>query len=347
MRAFLAMLHRPWRKVTHLEADAKDGAGSVHSAASLDSEVGCLDRLKDLLPTSASVEHSCRSFLAELRPAFRPIASDIYCADTGWEELAAASLLHNGYCVLRAVDGGLVNPALCKVLRGRSASLLDEMLARTRNCDIDAAQDAVHFREFWSRSPEEQRYDMLVIDGALETDAEVWHSMFGLVDSWARPVLLAAGLDSKFNADKDNSRVDGVGCVVSLPGSPEQPFHVDGEEPGMVNAFLPLVRTTATNGPTELQPGSHLDRYRRSLCVAPELDAGNLLLFDWRLVHRGCANRSGAQRPVGYVTYVPAGATGAGYKNGVMSIYDIAYKSDEQEQQHQNDLDCQENCQQS
>ena len=46
-----------------------------------------------------------------------------------------------------------------------------------------------------------------------------------------------------------------------------------------------------------------------------------MLLFDWRTWHRGCANRSRADRPVAYVTYARRGVDGAAsYKRGLPSL---------------------------
>ena len=85
--------------------------------------------------------------------------------------------------------------------------------------------------------------------------------------------------------------------------------------PALVNAFVPLVAVDARNG-TEIQPGSHLDTHGMPTDalaplphgVVPSLDAGDLLLFHYRAVHRGLANASASARPVLYFTY---GADGA------------------------------------
>ena len=54
-------------------------------------------------------------------------------------------------------------------------------------------------------------------------------------------------------------------------------------------------------------PGSHLYggnlRGHVAPRIAPLLDAGDLLIFDYRLRHRGLANNSSRQRAVAYVTY--------------------------------------------
>lgn len=120
------------------------------------------------------------------------------------------------------------------------------------------------------------------------------------------------------------------GVLMTRPRAREQSWHADGEHlfPAFglhlpahcVNVFVPLVDVGADNGPTEFCPGSH--RLTRRLAdpheqdddllerigfsgptVTPELPAGSVLLFDYRLVHRGQANRTDADRPILYLTF--------------------------------------------
>ena len=41
--------------------------------------------------------------------------------------------------------------------------------------------------------------------------------------------------------------------------------------------------------------------------LAPTLAPGELLIFDYRVEHRGLGNRTDASRPVAYITYAPDG----------------------------------------
>lgn len=101
-----------------------------------------------------------------------------------------------------------------------------------------------------------------------------------------------------------------AGCMLSLPGSEAQPYHQDGPHlhknhlpVHALNVFVPLVDLRVANGPTEFIPDSHrnydVDRHP----VQFELNAGQCLLFDYRVKHRGIANRSDRPRPVLYFTY--------------------------------------------
>ncbi|KAJ8600814.1 hypothetical protein CTAYLR_006414 [Chrysophaeum taylorii] len=111
-------------------------------------------------------------------------------------------------------------------------------------------------------------------------------------------------------------------CVIASEGCEAQAWHVDGAhlDPTRhlpchcLNVFVPLVDVSSGSG-TELRPGSHhLTRdLKRLLLVAkarktlrapvtPRLALGDCLLFDYRTLHRGVANTSGAPRPVFVLT---------------------------------------------
>ena len=101
---------------------------------------------------------------------------------------------------------------------------------------------------------------------------------------------------------------------MSYPGSLAQDWHNDGPHlfpagaafdahcpPHAVNVFVPLVDLTAELGPTELALGTHVkaeaDRLQEWLASAgaagacvPLPKAGDALIFDWRLMHRGTSN---------------------------------------------------------
>ena len=176
--------------------------------------------------------------------------------------------------------------------------------------------------------------------------AAAWAELRSAVERWVAPVLQASGLmraDEKVlgedetggggggggrgvggcdggisNASASAHEIDSVGCVTSFSGAPDQHFHPDGTARGLVNVFVPLIDVGALNGATELRPGSHVweqtpwgpaQRWdeRTTQPVAPALHAGELLLFDYRVLHRGRANASGAARPVAYVLFARPG----------------------------------------
>ena len=157
--------------------------------------------------------------------------------------------------------------------------------------------------------------------GAPSLPSAAWRELYDAIDAIVRPVLAASGLFGDGD-QTDEIVVDHVGYVLSMPGAPGQVWHPDAvDRVGLVNAFVPLVPLSDANGPTALALGSH--RPPRPACprvVRPLLHVGEVLLFDWRTWHRGCANSSPADRPVAYVTYVRRGVVGASYKRGLPSL---------------------------
>ena len=95
-----------------------------------------------------------------------------------------------------------------------------------------------------------------------------------------------------------------------------QKWHADGGHlfdhihlpPHCINVFYPLVNLTQQNGPTEVLPGTHINNTTTttptntnpvSLCC----QAGDAILFDYRLQHRGRANFTNEPRPILYFAY--------------------------------------------
>ena len=83
-----------------------------------------------------------------------------------------------------------------------------------------------------------------------------------------------------------------------------------------LNLFIPLVDVTNINGPTSFRPGSH--KYTRDLknlyfkafitkklqpIQSPNIKKGSVLLFDYRVLHRGLTNNSDKPRPILVITF--------------------------------------------
>ncbi len=122
----------------------------------------------------------------------------------------------------------------------------------------------------------------------------------------------------------DDCNVINKSLVLSNPGAEDQAWHSDGPHVSAtqdlpchcLNVFVPLVEVTATNGPTQFRPGSvNMTRnlkvemlkamVRKTLrpIQGPTLKKGSVLLFDYRVLHRGTANRSKDVRPVLVYTF--------------------------------------------
>lgn len=117
--------------------------------------------------------------------------------------------------------------------------------------------------------------------------------------------------------------IDNLNCVTALPGAPEQHFHRDhplvfAEEEGLaarlpafaVTVAIPLVDLDPKTGTTKLFAGSIGAKgdgktgpasYAEQIC--PFVQRGGCFLMDYRLWHRGMANRSDRDRPILYIVY--------------------------------------------
>ena len=123
---------------------------------------------------------------------------------------------------------------------------------------------------------------------------------------------------------RDDHYMCNMSIVNATPGSSDQGWHADGghidlqahKECHCFNAFVPLVDVDVSLGPTEMRPGSHyLTRNLAPMMLAakargklrkpvmPLLRAGDALLFDYRILHRGRANTSGMNRPILVMTF--------------------------------------------
>ncbi|CAH0377009.1 unnamed protein product [Pelagomonas calceolata] len=139
---------------------------------------------------------------------------------------------------------------------------------------------------------------------------------------WCSTVRQALGVDMKLIKS---------GCVVAMPGCPRQPVHPDGKHlfdegdhlpPHCITVFVPLVDMSGDLGPTEFYPGTHRrdcppQEYRA--CETGDCEgvaftsakAGDAVMFDYRVLHRGGANSSTRQRPLLYFTYARSWFTDA------------------------------------
>ncbi|CUG06256.1 ADP-ribosylation factor 3a, putative [Bodo saltans] len=105
-------------------------------------------------------------------------------------------------------------------------------------------------------------------------------------------------------AQRRRKEVDDDDETNLLPGN-EQLY------PYAINCFVPLVDVTASNG-TEFYPESHLlpDLHPQQSApsikphkIAPAIPVGHVLLFDYRVTHRGLPNKCGSDRPCAYITF--------------------------------------------
>ena len=104
--------------------------------------------------------------------------------------------------------------------------------------------------------------------------------------------------------------LDSLGVLVSLPGAEDQVRHPDallfadhGADclipPFALALAMPLVPMDEVNGTTAFWRGSHRKpQMAGEADFAPIVQPGSALLWDFRVLHRGLANRSDQPRPV-------------------------------------------------
>ena len=243
----------------------------------------------------------------------------------GWARDAARSLRDEGFCVVRA-GGKQVSDRILERCRGVASARLSDLLARVGRRGVDlwqredsgVAADGVGVDA--SAGAEPFRYMELVHrEGTGRYDMPLpWCADAGQVGD----VSLPAADETAFGALHD--AMDGVarpivselwpvsaemraGCVISEPGALAQPSHRDGPD-GLVTVFAPLTAFVPRNGPTELSPSTHHDCADSApSSVAPLLQPGDVLLFDYRCLHRGLANEGNSRREVAYAVYARQG----------------------------------------
>jgi hypothetical protein len=234
-----------------------------------------------------------------------------------------------------ALDGvalarGLVNAALLRtineVMRARAARVMAAL--GTRPIGIGSRNG---YYELVQRSP--GRFDVPMREADL---LPIWGAQGSTAPGvpWLELVRAVLGPDAPPSF---------CGVVFSRPGSPAQHWHIDSPHEAAedrpahaVNVLLALADIPLAAGPTEVAPGTHLktnhlarpwlDRdtllYQSETEVTPAalgragedtavlqpsvqaMSAGDCLIFDDRILHRGLANASEQERWVAYFSYL-------------------------------------------
>eukprot|EP00536_Pseudo-nitzschia_multiseries_P014707 jgi/Psemu1/215686/e_gw1.756.26.1 len=166
------------------------------------------------------------------------------------------------------------------------------------------------FREIVMRSP--GRYEL-----SLHHHRELWdaHRLDKTLAAVIQPLSsLLPRLVGPTCTVYDDLKLCHLSLLIATPGSSDQSWHADGGHLSLsehlpchcFNVFVPLQDTSHELGPTEVRPSSHFltrnlgpmmlaARCRKTLRapVWPELAVGDAIVLDYRVLHRGRANRSG------------------------------------------------------
>ncbi|KAA0164826.1 hypothetical protein FNF27_07754 [Cafeteria roenbergensis] len=236
------------------------------------------------------------------KPAFKTVAR------------AAATLK---VCGVVIVDG-VIPAAVAGPLAAKADAVIDQRLA-----GVDPGADGhATFEGTTAAKRGESRYEFAnPLEAPFTDDAVVQNAFLG-------PVLR--------RTMGPRIEMDTFSTVVSLPGAPAQHWHADAGQlfprAGLhlpahgVVAFAALANVTRDMGPTEFVPGSHVqcgkdekpspvqydDGSVLDLCKAvpgnrlliAEAPRGSVVLFDFRIFHRGGPNTSDRRRALLYSTYL-------------------------------------------
>jgi ectoine hydroxylase-related dioxygenase (phytanoyl-CoA dioxygenase family) len=96
------------------------------------------------------------------------------------------------------------------------------------------------------------------------------------------------------------SYVTAAGLLTNMPGSQSQHWHRDGPDEGYIDCFVPLIDLNEEIGPTAIQPNTHtttsdvasVANSNGYNVLVPMLKKGDILMFDYRTIHRGLGNKS-------------------------------------------------------
>ena len=98
-----------------------------------------------------------------------------------------------------------------------------------------------------------------------------------------------------------SSYVAAAGFLINKPGSKPQNWHKDGPDAGFIDCFVPLIDLNEELGPTAFRLD---DNDTDTTGLVPLLNKGNILLFDYRTMHRGQGNTSeDTTRTLAYTVY--------------------------------------------
>jgi len=261
---------------------------------------------------------------------------------------AQESLKTNGFCIFQDDDfkNMHANIELFASVHLHGEKYLDDLLSRCKQYHgVEYETDIFRFKEICSRAHKGKRFDLQAScsdsNDDITTNIPESGKMFQrLMQRLAASVK--AKCENIFKADffmteqSLTATIVNQGCVTSFPRAPEQHFHADGRKEGMFNAFVALHDVNQNQGPTEFICGSHRfdhdapyvdtktrKKQERAKKVSPELLRGDILIYDYRTLHRGGANkRCHDRRSLAYFLFNVQGAAEDTWNFDNKSIWD-------------------------
>ncbi len=206
-----------------------------------------------------------------------------------------------------------------------------ERVIASNHPNIQLGEDAFLFREIASRS--KQRFDLLI-----GSDTDLYRLVRSQVlgDDSEIPRLLQTLFARRSKTDSNNGDVEwemDLSVVYSKPGANHQGWHADGghvegdsdpswnesnsnttkvADPYAICIFVPLIDLDHIVGFTQFWPGTH--KYKELVGFGPLAEvakatwdgtvrAGEAVVYDYRLIHRGMPNHSNPQSQNNFYPY--------------------------------------------
>ncbi len=214
---------------------------------------------------------------------------------------------------MRGEIGTLAPPAPAAPLDDRVAAAV-EAFRRDGVAVIDDVVDPALLADCLAMIERDYPADRLAGRGgfALDDDARRFSMALIAAGSLGEPgVLLNPHVRAFADAVLGNDAVmDSYGLLLSLPGAPDQKVHFDAllfPETTLdrvlptttIAVAMPLVVMDEVSGTTAFWRGSQRNHaIAGDPDFAPRVAVGSVLLWDYRVMHRGLANRSDRPRPV-------------------------------------------------
>ncbi len=223
------------------------------------------------------------------------------------------------------------------------STLLDSMIKQSKQIEYDICQQLTKKGNIWQRnnhnSDNDHNQKKLEENVAFQYD-EVASRCFGRLDirygmdqpPFSNDEVIANKviLPIIHSLLGKSARLVYTGLILSFPNSANQPWHQDGtalfdEDDGFtsnmhlppyaLNVFVPLDDVDEKIGPTEFILGSHYGNVAKKIiqeppnnqdvsAIGPLLNIGDVLIYDYRVCHRGTSNLSLEKtRPMIYLMY--------------------------------------------
>lgn len=247
-----------------------------------------------------------------------------------WANEAAEILKEHGVVALSRNDNyGIIDQDVCDNANRSAFTRVNEMHKRiaSRGLDPKGIDQPYRFQEIICRDEGGRRFDVPIplLGGFIDdenssigtplkpTEKEAFEVLHKSIDEIVQSVvneLWESDAHSKQLNNEDKSYVAAAGFLMNKPGSQSQDWHRDGPDEGYIDCFVPLIDLNESVGPTAIHPGSHTktstvqETADNSEPTTPLLRKGNILLFDYRTIHRGLGNKSKATtRTLAYAVF--------------------------------------------